>query len=82
MKRDKLDVTVRYLIPLKDLIVRDPTTKEPLPEEGGVRPWIGAEGRYWRRRAKDGSVTVLAYQPSVSNSESEKETETKRGRSK
>ncbi len=47
-----------YLIPLHGLIVRDPLTKETLPQAGEVKPLVGAEGRYWKRRILDGSVKV------------------------
>jgi len=46
------------LIPGKGLLVRDPVTKDILPESGEVKPLIGSEGRYWRRRINDGSVTI------------------------
>ena len=46
------------LIPAKDLIVRDPGTKAILAKEGVVKPLIGKEGRYWKRRLRDGSVTI------------------------
>ena len=49
---------VVFLIPKKGLIVRDPMTKELLPAEGTTKALIGSEGRYWRRRLKDGSVRI------------------------
>uniref|UniRef100_A0A6M3ITQ5 Uncharacterized protein n=1 Tax=viral metagenome TaxID=1070528 RepID=A0A6M3ITQ5_9ZZZZ len=48
----------RWLVPLPGLIVRDPVTKTPLAEEGEWKPWTGAEGRLWRKRARRGSVTI------------------------
>jgi hypothetical protein len=48
----------KYLIPLKGLTVRDPQSKESLPEKGAYKPWIGKEGTYWRRRVLDGSVSI------------------------
>ena len=47
-----------FLIPGQDLLVRDPMTKNPLATGGEIKPLIGPEGRYWRRRIKDGSVTI------------------------
>jgi len=55
----------RYVKPSSDgLIVRYPGDKAVLPEIGGVVPWVGAEGRYWRRRVKVGDV-VITSQPRV-----------------
>ncbi len=45
-----------YLIPNKGAMVRDPVTKELLPAKGMAKTLLGAEGRYWRRRIKGGSV--------------------------
>ena len=47
-----------FLVPLKDLIVRDPITKSIMPEKGLVKPLVGKEGRYWKRRIRDGSVKI------------------------
>lgn len=49
---------VKFLIPREGLIVRDPRSKEALPKEGKVKPWIGPEGRYWRRRVKCGDCHI------------------------
>ncbi len=49
-------MTVKYLVPLSGLRVLDPIDKQPLPGKGMIKPWTGVEGRYWRRRFKDGSV--------------------------
>ena len=46
-----------------DIIVRDPISKTRLPVEGAMKPWIGREGNYWRRRAKNGSVVVSNKKP-------------------
>ena len=56
-KEKKMDGTVAVLIPQKGLIVRDPRSQSPLLEKGEIKPMIGPEGRYWRRRLRDGSVT-------------------------
>jgi hypothetical protein len=50
----------RFLIPVSGLIVRDPRSKHPLPIDGAEKPWIGPEGRYWRRRVSDGSCIIRA----------------------
>jgi len=47
-----------FLIPVNDLIVRDPVTKKPLPKKGAMKPTRGPLGRYWNRRIRDGSVIV------------------------
>lgn len=48
----------RFLVPLAGLIVRDPVTLAPLQPQGEWKPWIGAEGRLWRKRLRQGVVTV------------------------
>jgi hypothetical protein len=48
----------RWLVPLTGLIVRDPVTKTPLAEQGEWKPWVGPEGRLWRKRVRRGSVTI------------------------
>ena len=45
----------KFLVPKAGLLIRDPVSKNILPAEGAVKPWIGPEGRYWRRRVNDGS---------------------------
>ena len=42
-----------------DLIIRDPITKTPLSIKGEMKPFIGIDGVYWRRRLKDKSVVVV-----------------------
>ena len=51
-------MTEAFLIPLDGLLVRDPGNKTPLAATGETKPLIGKEGRYWRRRIKDGSVYI------------------------
>ena len=48
----------RYVKPRRDLLVRFPRSYTALPERGGVVPWVGADGRYWRRRARVGDVEI------------------------
>ena len=47
-----------FVKPKKNLLVRSPKTKTPIPEKGCNVPWVGAEGRYWRRRVRDGDVEI------------------------
>lgn len=44
----------------KGLIVRFPGNKAILPVAGATIPWTGVDGRYWRRRFKDGSIILVA----------------------
>jgi hypothetical protein len=46
------------LIPVGNAKIRDPETRTYLAEDGELKPLIGAEGRYWRRRMRDGSVMI------------------------
>jgi len=49
----------KYVVPKGGLLIRFP--KQPkivLPLTGAVVPWIGADGRFWRRRNADGSIDV------------------------
>ena len=48
-----------FLIPLDGLVIRDPVTKLIMLPTGEVKPLIGKEGRYWKRRISDGSVKIL-----------------------
>jgi hypothetical protein len=49
---------IAFLIPSAGLMVRDPITKSPLSPEGELKPLVGKEGRYWRRRIRDGGVAI------------------------
>ena len=48
----------KYVIPRKGLIVRYPGTKAILPEEGMTVPWIGPDGRYFRRCVRTGDCQI------------------------
>lgn len=48
-----------FLKPCSGQLVRDPLTYNPLSENGEIKPYTGVEGRYWRRRIKDGSVLII-----------------------
>jgi len=50
--------TERWLIPKKGLLVRDPRSRSPLSEKGQLKPWVGPDGRYWRRRVKVGDAYI------------------------
>lgn len=50
--------TTAFLVPKGDILVRDPISKDILQTTGEVKPLIGPEGRYWKRRIRDGSVIV------------------------
>jgi hypothetical protein len=43
----------------KGLIIRDPITKAPLSDKGELKPWVGREGSFWRRRVKDKSAIIV-----------------------
>jgi len=47
-----------FLVPKKGLIVRDPSSKLIMLATGETKTMIGKDGRYWKRRLKDGSVTI------------------------
>jgi len=47
-----------FLVPLQGLIIRDPIDKLILSKQGETKPLVGAAGRYWRKRLKDGSVKI------------------------
>jgi len=49
----------KYVVPKGGLLIRFP--KQPkivLPVTGAIVPWIGSDGRFWRRRNADGSIDV------------------------
>jgi len=48
----------KYLKPREGLLIRDPESMVPLSAKGEVKPWIGPEGRYWRRRVNSGDVLL------------------------
>ena len=48
----------KFLIPCKGMRVKDPRTMEQLAAEGEFKPWIGPEGRYWRRRVNCGDALI------------------------
>lgn len=64
---------VAFLIPNEGLLVRDPVTKGALSPQGELKPLIGREGRYWRRRIKDGGVRIGSPQSPARKSKRGKE---------
>ena len=40
-------------------IIRDPISRFPLDKEGELKPMVGQEGIYWRRRIEDSSVIIV-----------------------
>jgi len=54
---------MKWAIPKPDIIVRDPRNKTILPTGGAYVMWTGPEGRYWRRRNNDGSISVSDNKP-------------------
>ena len=51
-------MTAAILVPVGNAKVRDPITKNYLLEDGEMKDLTGIQGRYWRRRMRDGSVMV------------------------
>jgi hypothetical protein len=47
-----------FVVPREGLIVRSPSSKQPLPAEGATVSLSGPEGTYWRRRISCGDVSV------------------------
>jgi hypothetical protein len=58
-----MSAEVKWAVPKADTIIRDPRTKAILPPVGGFVPWIGPEGRYWRRREREGSIIIFNDKP-------------------
>ncbi len=48
-----------FLVPSKKGVSpRDPKTRVHLPETGALKPMLGFQGKYWRRRLREGSVVI------------------------
>lgn len=56
-----------YVKPLKGLLVRIPVTKVVIPAKGMQVTLSGTEGKYWRRRIKDGSLIISVKPKEVVN---------------
>lgn len=48
----------KWATPREGVLIRDPKSKQLMPSTGFYVPWVGAEGRYWRRRANCGDITI------------------------
>jgi len=68
---------VAFIVPQEGLLVRDPVTKEQLNPAGEVKPMIGPEGRYWRRRIRDKSV-LIKKPPTIPKAEYQRKVGTKK----
>jgi hypothetical protein len=55
-----MGVEFKKVIPRKGVVVRFPRSYSILPESGGNVPWIGPDGRYWRRRVAVGDVEIVS----------------------
>ena len=62
-----MDAEFRRVKPKEGLKVRYPRNYAILPEAGAAVPWIGADGRYWRRRFKVGDITIVAEEEKKNN---------------
>ena len=58
----------RWLVPIEGVLLRHPRTGTVVSKAGGWVPWIGADGRYWRRRVRFGEA-VITNPPMVRKSE-------------
>ncbi len=54
-----MGVDYRKVRPKKGNIVRYPRTYAVLPDVGASVPWIGPDGRYWRRRLNTGDIEIV-----------------------
>ena len=59
----------KFIRPIKGLLVRDPLTKAIIPKTGATVPWIGPEGRYWRKRLHDKSIRIVGENSKTRNDE-------------
>lgn len=62
------DITRVFVKPVPGHRVRNPQTKQWLPESGGWVSIVDWPGRWWRRRIRDGAI-VRATPPSKARSE-------------
>lgn len=54
-----MEAEFRRVKPKEGLKVRYPRNYAILPEAGAVVPWIGPDGRYWRRRFNSGDIIII-----------------------
>ena len=63
----------KFVVPKDGLLIRFPKQpKTVLPEGGATVPWIGPDGRFWRRRKMDGVIDV--YEDKAHHESSTKKT--------
>lgn len=48
------DMKQVYIVPAKDMVVRDPNTGTPLPAAGALVVWE----TFWQRRLNDGDISI------------------------
>lgn len=70
------ETTHMFIKPKEGSLLRTPKNKTIIPVTGAVVPKIGPEGRYWRRRVKDGDAIIV---PKVSQPEAAKSKQRKGG---
>ncbi len=50
----------KFLKPkFENAIIRDPVSRTPLDKNGELKPFIGSEGTFWRRRVAEGSCIIF-----------------------
>lgn len=54
-----MDAAFKKVKPKEGVVVRFPRSYTIMPLEGGMVPWTGADGRYWRRRVNSGDVFIV-----------------------
>lgn len=62
-----MDAAYRNVKPKAGVVVRFPRNYAILPEAGAMVPWIGPDGRYWRRRVACGDVEIILQEENKSN---------------
>jgi hypothetical protein len=65
-----------FIVPAKGKLLRNPESKEIIPDSGSIVPKIGPEGRYWRRRINQGDAVEV---PKASQAEAETRKQRKGG---
>ena len=54
-----MDDNYRNIKPKEGQIVRDPSSKAILPVTISTVSWTGADGKYWKKRLRDGSIEIV-----------------------
>lgn len=58
--QDYDEAIYKFIKTIDGVLIRDPVTKVIIPKEGALVPWIGSEGRFWRRRVNDGTAIIIS----------------------